>query len=251
MHTCKILKNDSCIGVLLNINPLEKLLGLRKKICTEILHSGKDFSFLFNKVSVSNFQENMFDLKTIGKVSNQLGHEVFVLEVAEMEPKIDMVIEEADMVEITKVVDTTPSSKKCALKRKSFLRSPEAWEMKKMKIYTDTEVEGSVGKVKEYREFWNSHAKSLSKTMRTENRSEISKVIHQKWQGNNIGSIEDSNKTLIRNKERIRNALNEIEKAESDVKMEKYEKKRRLAYLSVELKRARDSLRKNKAKVPL
>ena len=53
----------------------------------------------------------------------------------------------------------TPAAKKA---RVSFLKSPEPWQIKNIKIYNEEEMEKVAGNEKAYSKFWNEQAKELS-----------------------------------------------------------------------------------------
>ena len=261
MNTCKIvLQNKSCLGVLLNVLPIEKLSTIRDRMIQEKLFS-KDFKFLFNGVEVSSKQETMFTMEQIGEKIEQLGHSIYQISIVEEENKestenttIDMEIESGDVEEEMQVTAVVPSSKSVpppkSVKRKSFLRSPGPVEIKRMKLFSSEVIVGSVGKTRKYREYWNSQAAYLCRTMPDKDRESLGKLIQQKWreQQANLPEVVEEHPNVLKNKQRLAQIDSQLNDIQNDKNLSKEEEKTRLAYWRVERRRANDSLRKSLVK---
>ena len=117
-----------------------------------------------------------------------------------------------------------------------------------MKIYSQAEINGVVGKNREYRKFWNEKAKLICKTKSHLSRQMICKEINECWQEcqaviheeNFEQPIATKVETIPNNVKRLRTVEELIHRAE-----EKSKNKNELSYLKVELKRAKDAMRKN------
>lgn len=70
--------------------------------------------------------------------------------------KVDQEGTDKEEIKITDIVKPPKQSN-----RKSFLRSPEPWEVKRLKVYSETELDLTVGKTKEYCKFWNFEVKGV------------------------------------------------------------------------------------------
>jgi len=147
------------------------------------------------------------------------------------------------------------SENRCSRKRVSFIKLPNNCKIKKIKIYSDAEIHSSIGKRKNYKEFWNAEAKYLCKKHPEFKRAKIIKFIEEKWKREETEkyldiSSEHESPAVKKNHARIEDLENKIKSTQDNSgDLNKEEQKEKLRFLEVGLKRAKDALRKNLARL--
>ena len=137
-----------------------------------------------------------------------------------------------------------PSSKR----RRSFLKAPEAWQIKNFKIYTDREIEMVSGNVRAYQNIWNQRGKELCQQHPKKSRVQIIDMIKLQWREERTvifkkredklpqKRIATKAGTISRNRERIEEAIQNLKDNIDPA---------RTCFYKAELRKTQEAMRKN------
>lgn len=273
MTSLKIVKEGNTIGVLPMYNKESTLAELRLEIEDDF--EVKDFAFEREATELDVCEEISTIVASTGlqTVDKATGNNFFVVTIVERSKDVEIESEEKPLKEKTK------QNASCSNTPSSFLRSPKAWEIRGVKIYTQNEIETAKGMEKKRREFWNQTAKKLCNETK-KSKCNVVKAIEIAWREHQATLLLEENNLLSRiqedvgrniavpnqrkckpgtiqkNANRIRQNKIELDKVNDKIvgtecssgigkKRKLNELQDRKKYLLAEMKKAQDVMRKN------
>ena len=268
MKAIKIFLDGEAVGVLPAFNEGDTLSNLRDEILDDL--GLESFAYLHQASPIELNKESILKVECVAK---QVGGENDCLSI------------ELTSSSFSEPGDQHPQGDCHSTKLETdtgqtnmFLRRPQSWEIRGIKIYTSQDIEVAKGMEKQRRLFWNDMAKKLCKETK-KSKQDIVQIINEAWRKEQtsllIGESKDllnaaedmqakesklKPSTLAKNIQRIRKSQNELEKVNTNIaetqnkrpgeanlkrKHELEELYRAKKYYLSEIKKGQDAMRKN------